>query len=429
MNKKDSQLLKKLIKRHFSEKNIIELKKNTRKLSLAEPPFDWKEVYEALDSMLERKTTMGEKVRKFERMFAKYIGVKHALMVNSGSSANLLALSILANHSLGSKKIISEDEIITPAVTWSTTVFPMRNINAKPVFVDVDENTFSIEPEKIEKAITKKTKAIMVVHLLGYPCEMDKIRKIAKKNNLYLIEDSCEALGAEYKNMKVGSMGDLATFSFFASHHITTMEGGMLVTNNSKFYEIGKSLRAHGWTRDKKDRKKIEKKYPKINPNFLFENIGYNLRPTEVQGAFGIHQIKKLNGLINKRISNANKLKNGLKIYSKFLRFHPDSKNIKNSNMVFPITVIKNKFFTKDQLTKHLGKNNIDTRPVMTGNIIDQPVMKYIKFKKGSELKNSEYISNNSFLIGNHHLISSETQDYVIKCISSFLEKKLNSRN
>ena len=252
-----------------------------------------------------------------------------------------------------------------------------------------------------------------------------RLERLQKKNNLYLIEDSCEALGAEYKNMKVGSMGDLATFSFFASHHITTMEGGMLVTNNSKFYEIGKSLRAHGWTRDKKDRKKIEKKYPKINPNFLFENIGYNLRPTEVQGAFGIHQIKKLNGLINKRISNANKLKNGLKIYSKFLRFHPDSKNIKNSNMVFPITVIKNKFFTKDQLTKYLGKNNIDTRPVMTGNIIDQPVMKYIKFKKGSELKNSEYISNNSFLIGNHHLISSETQDYVIKCISSFLEKKI----
>ena len=429
MNKKDDQVLKQLIKKHFLEKNIINLENSTNKLSLAEPAFGWEEVYEALNSMLEMKTTMGEKVKKFEKMFAKYIGVKHALMVNSGSSANLIGLSVLANHSLGSMKINSGDEIITPAVTWSTTVFPMKNIGAKPVFVDVNKDTFNIEPEKIEKAITKKTKAIMVVHLLGYPCEMNKIKKIAKKYNLYLIEDSCEALGAKYKNKKVGSIGDLATFSFFASHHITTMEGGMLVTNNSKFYEIGKSLRAHGWTRDKKDRKKIEKKYPKINPDFLFENIGYNLRPTEIQGAFGIHQIKKLDKLVNKRIANAKKIKNRLKIYSKYLKFHPEEKNIKNSNMVFPITVIKNKFFTKEQLIKYLEKNNIETRPVMTGNIIKHPVMKNIKFKQGSTLKNSQYVADHSFLIGNHHLINSEIEDHVIKCISSFIDKKLNSRN
>ena len=429
MNKKNNQLLKKLIMEHFSEKEKYDLKNSSKKLTLAEPPFSWEEVYDALESMLEKRTTMGNKVKKFEGMFAKYIGVKHALMVNSGSSANLLALSILSNHSLGSMKINPGDEIITPAVTWSTTVFPMRNIGAKPVFVDVNLDTFSIEPEKIEKAITKKTRAIMVVHLLGYPCEMNKIKKIAKKHNLYLIEDSCEALGAEYKNKKVGSIGDLATFSFFASHHITTMEGGMLVTNNSKFYEIAKSLRAHGWTREMSNKKKIEKRYPKINPNFLFENIGYNLRPTEVQGAFGIHQIKKLNRLVKKRIRNAQELKNKLKNYSEFLRFHPEKKGFKNSNMVFPITVIKNKFFTKEQLVKHLEKNNIDTRPVMTGNIVDHPVMQYIKFKKGSSLKNSKYIAEHSFLIGNHHLISAKTQNYVIDCITMFLEKKLKSRN
>ncbi len=425
MNKKDHQILKQLIRKHFLEKKTTDLKNSTKRLSLAELPFDWEEVYEALDSMLEMKTTMGNKVERFEKMFAKYIGVKHAVMVNSGSSANLIALSVLTNHSLGSMKINPEDEIITPAVTWSTTVFPMKNVGAKPVFVDVDSETFSIEPEKIEKAITKKTKAIMVVHLLGYPCEMNKIKKIAKKYNLYLIEDSCEALGAEYKNKKVGSFGDLSTFSFFASHHITTMEGGMLVTNNSKFYDIAKSIRAHGWTRDKKDRKQIENKYPKINPNFLFENIGYNLRPTEVQGAFGIHQIKKLDKLVDKRIRNAKKLKNRLKIYSKYLKFHPEKKNIKNSNMVFPITVIKNKFFRKEQLVKHLEKNNIDTRPVMTGNIVKHPVMKNIKFKQGSTLENSQYVADHSFLIGNHHLFNSEVEDYLIKCISSFIDRKI----
>ena len=212
MNKKNNQLLKKLIMEHFSEKEKDDLKNSDKKLTLAEPPFSWEEVYDALESMLEKRTTMGNKVKKFEGMFAKYIGVKHALMVNSGSSANLLALSILSNHSLGSMKINSGDEIITPAVTWSTTVFPMKNIGAKPVFVDVNLDTFSIEPEKIEKAITKKTRAIMVVHLLGYPCEMNKIKKIAKEHNLYLIEDSCEALGAEYKNKKVGSFGQTSIF-------------------------------------------------------------------------------------------------------------------------------------------------------------------------------------------------------------------------
>lgn len=429
MNKKDDQLLKKLIMEHFLEKEKNDIKNSSKKLTLAEPPFSWEEVYDALNSMLEKKTTMGDKVKKFEKMFAKYIGVKHALMVNSGSSANLLALSILSNHSLGSKKIFPGDEIITPAVTWSTTIFPMKNINAKPVFVDVDSSTFNIEPEKIERAITKKTKAIMIVHLLGYPCDMDVIKKICKKHDLFLIEDSCEALGAEYKNEKIGSTGDLATFSFFASHHISTMEGGMLVTNNSEFYEIGKSLRAHGWTREMRNKKRIEKKYPKINLNFLFENIGYNLRPTEVQGAFGIHQIKKLDKLVKKRITNAQELKNKLKIYSKVLKFHPEKNGFKNSNMVFPITVIKNKFFTKEQLVKHLEKNNIDTRPVMTGNIVDHPVMQYIKFKRGSSLKNAEYIAEHSFLIGNHHLITSKTQDYVVNCITTFLEKKLKSRN
>ncbi len=429
MNKNDEKLLKKLIVKHFSQKENDDLKKSSKKLTLAEPPFGWKEVYEALDSMLSKQTTMGCKVKKFEEIFAKYIGVKHALMVNSGSSANLIAVSVLSNHVLGSKRIIHDNEIITPAVTWSTTVFPMKNINAKPVFVDVNENTFSIEPDKIEKAITEKTKAIMVVHLLGHPCKINEIRKIAKKHNLFLIEDCCEALGAEYKNKKVGSFGDLATFSFFASHHITTMEGGMIVTNNSTFYEIAKSLRAHGWTREMKDKKRIEKKYPKINPNFLFENVGYNLRPTEIQGAFGIHQMKKLDKLVNKRIKNAQKLKRELKKYSEFLRFHPDHENVKNSNMVFPITVIKNKFFTKEQLVTHLEKNNIDTRPVMTGNIIKHPVMKNIKFRKSSSLKNADYISEFSFLIGNHHLMGDDTIRFVVDCISSFLEKKLRSRD
>ena len=180
-------------------------------------------------------------------------------MVNSWSSSNLLALSILTNPLLDKKRIKINDEIITPAVTWSTTVFPIVNVKAKPVFVDVESETFNIDPQKIEDAITKKTRAIMTVHLLGNPCNMKIINKIAKKHNLFLIEDCCEALGAKYEMKKVGTFGDLSTFSFFASHHITTMEGGMLITNNQQLFEIAKSLRTHGWTRNLKNKKALEK--------------------------------------------------------------------------------------------------------------------------------------------------------------------------
>ena len=336
-----------------------------------------------------------------------------------------MALSVLANPTLRSKRIFCDDEVITPAVTWSTTVFPIINVNAKPVFVDVDLETFNIDPKRIENAITKKTKAIMLVHLLGYPCAMQEISKIAKKHNLYVIEDSCEALGAEYNGKKIGSMGDIATFSFFASHHITTMEGGMLVTNNPNFYEIAKSIRTHGWTRDMKNKKQIAKKYPGINPNFLFANVGYNLRPTEIQGAFGIHQIKRLDMLVKKRIANSNEWRNTLSSYSKFLKFQPERNGLKNSSMVFPITIIENEFFTKNELVNYLEKNNIDTRPVMTGSIVNHPVMKFIKYRRGSSLKNSEYIMKNSFLIGNHHLVDSGSRKYVVNCVKRFLDKKI----
>jgi CDP-6-deoxy-D-xylo-4-hexulose-3-dehydrase len=368
---------------------------------------------------------MSKKVEMFEKLFANYIGVKYALMVNSGSSANLLALSILNNPFLGGKQIKEGHEVITPAVTWSTTVFPIVNINAKPVFVDVDLKTFNIDPKKIEKAITKKTKAIMVVHLLGNPCNMKIIRKIAKKYNLFLIEDCCEALGAQFENKKVGGFGDLATFSFFASHHITTMEGGMLVTNNQKLFEIAKSLRTHGWSRDLKNRKQIENKNAKIDSRFLFPNLGYNLRPTELQGAFGIHQIKKLNKFLKIREKNAKFWKKSLAEYSEYITFLEDETKSYNSNMLFAIKITKNKFFTKDQLVNFLEKKGIGTRPVMAGNFVKQPVIKIIPHRISGNLKNSSEIMENAFLIGNHQNIGDNERKYISKTIIKFLNSKI----
>ncbi len=230
---------KKNIRNHF-----IDLEKNQRKfvpgkskIPLAFPPYNAEEVCEALDSMVNLQTTMGKKVRKFESEFGKYVGTKYSIMVNSGSSANLLALSILTNPHLGNKRIKNNDEIITPAVTWPTTVYPISNVGAIPKFVDVNLDDFSINVDEIENAITKKTKAVMLVHLLGNPCDMKKIKKIVKKHDLWLIEDACEAHGTKYYKKHVGSFGDLSTFSFFASHHITTMEGGMVLTSKRYFLE------------------------------------------------------------------------------------------------------------------------------------------------------------------------------------------------
>ena len=425
LNKKEIEFTKKLIQKHFSARKTSSHNIKKIRVPIAVPPYDWEEVYEALDSMLKIETTMGHKVESFEKLFAKYIGVKYAVMVNSGSSANLLALSILSNPLLGKKQIKINEEVITPAVTWSTTVFPIVNVKAKPVFVDVESETFNIDPQKIEKAITKKTRAIMPVHLLGNPCNMKIIKKIARKHDLFLIEDCCEALGAKFEGKKVGAFGDLATFSFFASHHITTMEGGMLVTNNQKLFDVAKSIRAHGWSRDLKNKKTLEKKYPKIDSRFLFSNLGYNLRPTELQGAFGIHQIKKIDKFLKIRATNAKFWKKKLAGYYDYLKFVDEKSGNYNANMLFPIKVVKNNFFTKDELVNYLQKNGIETRPVVAGNFVKQPVINLIPHKISGSLKNSTEIMENAFLIGIHQNVDESKRKYVSEIIIKFLKSKI----
>ena len=394
------------------------------KIPLAIPPFSWEEVWDSLDSLLSMNTTMDKKVRRFEQLFAKYIGVKYAIMVNSGSSANLLSLSILSNPVLGEKRIKKGDEIITPAVTWATTVYPITNVGAVPVFVDVNRNDYNIDPEKINKAISKKTKAIMNVHLLGHPCSMDKIKKIVNENDLLLIEDACEAHGAEFRGKKVGSFGDLATFSFFASHHITTMEGGMIVTNNKMLYEIGKSMRTFGWIRDLENKNSILKKYPHIDQRFLFLHSGYNLRPTELQGAFGINQMKKLDSFVNIRIQNSKYWNKRFEPFSKFLKTPEFQKHSKISHLFYPVTIITNKFFTKNELVHYLEKKQIETRPVMTGNFVKQPVIKELKYKIRGNLTNANYIMKNSFVLGNHQGIDKIRREYVADTIIEFIKEK-----
>jgi len=416
---------KKLIKAYFSKNEQKSFTRGKSKIPLAVPPYDANEVIESLESLMSMKTTAGKKVETFEKKFSKYVGIKYGTMVNSGSSANLLALSILAHPAL-KNKISPGDEIITPAVTWATTVYPILNINATPRFVDVKLNDYTIDPVEIENAINKKTKAILIVHLLGNPCDMNKITKIAKKYNLWLIEDSCEAHGARYNDKHVGTFGDLATFSFFASHHITTMEGGMVTTKHRELNELATSMRTFGWSRELKNKKKIENKFKNIDNRFLFVNTGFNFRPTEIQGAFGIHQIDKLEKLVKIRIRNAEYWNKELKKFSEYLILPKETKH-RNSYLFYPITVIKNKFFTKKELVDVLEKNGIETRPVMAGNMINQPVSKYIKYKKTGNLKNSNYIQKNSFLIGNHHKINEKQKKFIVDVITNHISKSINN--
>ncbi|MFH1894734.1 MAG: aminotransferase class I/II-fold pyridoxal phosphate-dependent enzyme [Patescibacteria group bacterium] len=413
-----------LIKKYFSLPGESFISKKI-KIPLNIPTFGWQEVNEAVDSLLSTRVTMNEKVYRFENMFAKYLGAKHAIMVNSGSSANLVALSILSNPTI-KNRLKPGDEVITPAVTWSTTAFPIINIGAIPVLVDVSLEDFNINPELIEKAITKKTKAIMPVHLLGNPANMTAIMKIAKKHNLFVIEDACEAHGAEHQGKKIGTFGDISTFSFFFSHHISTMEGGMVITNNDEYAELAKMLRANGWIRELKDKEKIAKKYQEIDERYLFTNIGYNFRPTALQGAFGIHQMPKLEKFIKIKRKNIDYWSDKLSEYSNYLILPPkrEKKDERRVWFGYPIIIKRRAGFNRKELTDFLEKKGIETRPVMAGNLAEQPAMKLFDYRIAGSLDNSEIIMKKAFFFGNHQDVRKKEKEYLVKCFVQFLEEK-----
>ena len=385
--------------------------------------YNHEEVNEVIDSFLSTFVTMGKKVQMFEEEFAKYLGVKHAIMVNSGSSANLVALSILTND-VTENKVKPGDEVIIPASNWITTMYPIGDVGAVPVIVDVDLETFTMDPEKIEEAITDKTRAIMPVHLLGNPARMKEIMEIAKKHDLYVIEDSCEAHGAWIDGKKVGTFGDLGTFSFFFSHHISTIEGGMVVTNNDDYAELARLLRVFGWARPSKKFDEYATKYPKIDKRFLFINKGFNFRPTEVHGAMGIHQIGKLEKYIQIRRENASYWNSKLKEFSQYLIVHEERPGTRHVWFGQPITVRKGAPFTRDEMTKYLEEHKIETRAVEVPNVAAQPSMKFFKHRVVGDLKNANYIMENAFFIGNNQGIGKEEREYVIKVISDFMREK-----
>src|SRR6266566_1010538 len=411
--------IKPYIRKHF-QLNKSEFVPGKTRIPLTVPTYSSEEVEEAIDSLLSTWVTMGAKVKNFEEAFAQYNGSKHAVMVNSGSSANLLALSVLTNPILPDF-IEKGSEIITSAVTWATTVYPISNVGCTPVLVDVHPRTFNVIPEQIEKAVGPKTKAIVPVHLLGGPCEIDHIKKIAEDHDLFLVEDACESTGAEFRGHKVGSFGDMGTFSFFISHHISTIEGGMIVTDDAVLYEYLKSMRAFGWVRDLQDKDKLAAANNSIDPRFLFITHGYNLRPTEIQGAFGIHQIRKLDQFIDLRRRNAIYWNKKLSPYSDMLALPEEQPGAKHVYFGYHLTVAPEAHFSREQLVNHLESKLIETRPIMAGNMAEQPVMKQLPHRVSGSLQNSRMIMRNSFFFGNHTGIGPTEREFIAETIIEFL--------
>lgn len=398
---------------YFDAKNPI--------VRLHEPTFSGDEINAFLDQLLSTNVTMGKEVRKFEEQYAKAFGHKYAVSNNSGSSANLLAISAIANPAT-KNNLKAGDEVIVPTLSWSTTIWPLIQHNLIPVLVDCDPKTFNLDLNKVEKAITPKTKAIMLVHVYGNPCEMDDLMALAKKYNLQVIEDTCESMGAYYKGKAVGTFGRVATFSFYFSHHITTLEGGICATDDFDLTETMRIMRAHGWTREADRHPEYVKQYPDIDPRFIFVNLGYNLRMTECQARMGQVQIPKLAGFVDQRRKNVAYYQQKLEKYSDIFDFQHETKDAKSSWFGFSIILKPNCPFKVKEISDYLKSKNIENRPIIAGNIGKHPVMKMYEHKIGSSTEVSDNIMKNGFALGCHQHINEEALDYIISHIDGFVK-------
>jgi len=388
---------------------------------LHEPSFGADEINAMITQSLSTMVTMGKEVRKFEEQCASYFDTKYSIMNNSGSSANLLAVAALANP-VWNNHLKPGDEVIVPALSWATTVWPLVQYNLTPVFVDCDLSTYNFDMKKLEAAITPKTRAIMLVHVYGNPCDMDAIMALASKYNLYIIEDCCESMGATYDGKSVGSFGDVGTMSLYYSHHITTFEGGLCFTNNFEMTELLRVLRAHGWSREADQKQKYIEQYPEIDSRFIFVNVGYNLRPTEVQAAMGMQQLPKLRKFVENRRKAQAAYRKGFDKYAEFLRFQDEQEKGYCSWFGFGVVLKDNAPFTPKDITNFLNKKNIETRPIIAGNMAKHPALKMFPHRVAGTLENCDTMMTRGFAIGCHHGIDEQACAYVLGYVDEFMK-------
>jgi CDP-4-dehydro-6-deoxyglucose reductase, E1 len=390
------------------------------------------EVQNMVEASLDGWLTTGRFNKQFEENLSKFLGTKCLLTVNSGSSANLIAFSTLTSSNLKERAIQKGDEVISVAASFPTTVNPIIQFGAIPVFIDVKIPTYNIDENLVEAAITNKTKAIMLAHTLGNPFNVKKIKEICDKYNLWLIEDTCDALGSKLDGQNVGTYGDLATLSFYPAHHITMGEGGAVFTNSKKLERIAESFR--DWGRDcycepGKDntcKKRFGWQLGNLpfgyDHKYTYSHLGYNMKITDMQAACGLAQLNSLNEFIKKRKNNFDFLYKNLKNLEEFFILPEPEKNSEPSWFGFPLSLKKNNNYNRNDLVKYLSDRKIGTRLLFSGNLTKQPYMKNKNFKVHGELKNTDFIMENTFWIGLYPGLSEQHLQYTVDTMQNFFK-------
>ncbi len=420
-----------LSKKYFNEKNSInsEFVPHISEIPVTGKVLNDEDLVNLVDSSLDTWLTSGRFTDNFEKSLRKYLGVRHCLFVNSGSSANLLALSSL--------KILYEipdgSEVITSSVNFPTTMNPIIQNNLKPVLVDVEPNNFNINPDLIEEKINSKTVGIVLAHTLGNPFDLEKITNLTKKYNLFLMEDSCDALGSKFDEKYLGTFGDVATLSFYPAHHITTGEGGAVLTNNTKLKKIIESLR--DWGRDcycppGKDntcKKRFDWQLGGLphgyDHKYIYSHVGYNLKATDMQAAIGISQLNKLDKFIETRKEN---FKYMYDHFLKFEQFHLPTWYEKSdpSWFGFPLTIKNDSDIERVELLRHYDENRIGTRLLFGGNVILQPAYEKLELGNPDDFPAARNVTDNSFWLGVYPGINKDMMDFVIMTTKEFIDKK-----
>ena len=393
--------------------------------------YDEKEIISLVDSALDFWLTSGRYANQFETEFAEFLGIKHCLLTNSGSSANLLAVSALTSPKLGEKRLKPGDEVITVAAAFPTTVNPIIQNNLIPVFVDVNLGTCNIQADKIEDAISDKTLAIFIAHTLGNPFDLNKVMEVAEKHDLWVIEDNCDALGSKYNGQYTGTFGHIATFSFYPPHHMTMGEGGALVTNDSQLKRLIESFRDWGrdcWCEpgcDNSCGKRFGWQLGELplgyDHKYIYSHIGYNLKITDMQAAIGVEQLKKLPSFIEARKRNFRMLYNGLKKYDDYFILPEVQPEADPSWFGFLLTVREDAEFTKDDIVKYLENHKIATRMLFAGNITKHPCFEGVEYRVYGDLVNTDRIMNDTFWIGVYSGLTAEMIKYMLMKFNEFI--------
>ncbi|MBR9703976.1 lipopolysaccharide biosynthesis protein RfbH [Candidatus Pacearchaeota archaeon] len=396
--------------------------------------YDSNEIKALVSSSIDFWLTLGPECKKFERAMKELLDMKHFIVCNSGSSANLLAISALCSKMIDNP-LVAGDEVITVAAGFPTTIAPIVQNNLVPVFVDCELDTYNIDVSKIKEGISDKTRAIIFAHTLGNPAKIDEIMEIAREHDLYVIEDNCDSLDSRYNGKLTGTFGDISTYSFYAAHHMTMGEGGGLATNNPKISRAITSLR--DWGRDcfcatgEKNplgacNNRFNHKFPNLpegyDHKYVYSNLGYNLKPLDLQCAIGIEQLKKLPEFTRVRKENFNRLYETLRKYEKYIVLPRSYEQSDVSWFCFPITIKEDAGFTRSEIVSFIEGKNIETRMLFGGNILKQPGFSDIKHKIVGELTNTDIILNKTFFLGVFPGITKDKMDYMVGVLDEFFE-------